>query len=206
MVIPDVQGTITPSTWVETLQVKCGVESATVVDASEGSIPTTLKSRLIQVKLPAPASSVTKAKELNANDAFLASVLDLLPNQNYTVLYYTTSSSQDDGSAVQVHEHEETKEYEMMDSEWSPIEESILHLDLKRDLGVHQKQNNQTLVDGPLFDRYQFFTPGIYMGFLVGLLLLTILYVAISAVASLQVTYAAFDKETGALAGKKQQQ
>lgn len=200
MVIPDVQGTITPSTWVETLQVKCGVESATVVDASEGSIPTTFKSRLIQVKLPAPASSVTKAKELNANDAFLASVLDLLPNQNYTVLYYTTTTSQD-GPA-----HEQPKEYEMLDSEWSPIEESLLHLDLKRDLGVHQKQNNQTQVDGPLFDRYQFFTPGIYMGFLVGLLLLTILYVAISAVASLQVTYAAFDKETGALAGKKQQQ
>ena len=44
------------------------------------------------------------------------------------------------------------------------------------------------------------------MGFLVGFLLLSILYVAISAVASLQVTYAAFDKETGPLAGQKKQQ
>ena len=35
------------------------------------------------------------------------------------------------------------------------------------------------------------------MGFLAGFLLLSILYVAISAVASLQVTYAAFDKEQG---------
>lgn len=43
------------------------------------------------------------------------------------------------------------------------------------------------------------------MGFLAGFFLLSILYVAVSAVASLQVTYAAFDKETGALAGKKTQ-
>jgi hypothetical protein len=43
------------------------------------------------------------------------------------------------------------------------------------------------------------------MGFLVGILLLSILYVAVSGVASLQVTYAAFDKESGALAQKKSQ-
>ncbi len=44
------------------------------------------------------------------------------------------------------------------------------------------------------------------MGFLVGFILLSILYVAISAVASLQVSYAAFDKEAGALAVPKKQQ
>jgi hypothetical protein len=43
------------------------------------------------------------------------------------------------------------------------------------------------------------------MGLLTGVLLLSILYVAIAAVASLQVTYGAFDKEQGQLAAKKQQ-
>jgi hypothetical protein len=43
------------------------------------------------------------------------------------------------------------------------------------------------------------------MGFLVGFILLMILYVGISALASLQVTYAAFDKEQGQLAAKKAQ-
>lgn len=43
------------------------------------------------------------------------------------------------------------------------------------------------------------------MGLLAGFFLLSILYVALSAISSLQVTYAAFDKETGALAGKKVQ-
>lgn len=41
------------------------------------------------------------------------------------------------------------------------------------------------------------------MGLSVSLLLLAILYVAISGVASLQVTYAAFDKENGPTAQKK---
>jgi hypothetical protein len=43
------------------------------------------------------------------------------------------------------------------------------------------------------------------MGLLVSFLLLSILYVAISAVASLQVTYAAFDKENGPAAQRKAQ-
>ena len=44
------------------------------------------------------------------------------------------------------------------------------------------------------------------MGLLVGFLLLAILYVGISGVSSLQVSYAAFDKENGPAAQKKQQQ
>jgi hypothetical protein len=47
---------------------------------------------------------------------------------------------------------------------------------------------------------------GLFMGFLVSLILISILYVAISGVASLQVSYAAFDKEMGPAAQKKQTQ
>ncbi|EXJ96466.1 hypothetical protein A1O1_01592 [Capronia coronata CBS 617.96] len=198
MVVPDVQGTITPSAWIEVLHEKCGVKT-TEIDASEGFIPTTLTPtpRLIKVNLPAPPSE-SRAKHLASNDAFFASILDLLSTQNYTVLYTTTRAQ--DGSLMA--QQLEKTEYDMD----SPIQDS-LHLDLRRDLGAHaaNRTGNQTMIDGPLFDKYQFFTPGIYMSFLVGFLLLSILYVAISAVASLQVTYAAFDKETGALAGKKQQ-
>ena len=43
------------------------------------------------------------------------------------------------------------------------------------------------------------------MGFLAGFILLMILYVGISALASLQVSYAAFDKEQGQLATRKTQ-
>ena len=43
------------------------------------------------------------------------------------------------------------------------------------------------------------------MGLLTLIFLASILYIAISAVASLQVSYAAFDKETGPTQQKKQQ-
>ena len=43
------------------------------------------------------------------------------------------------------------------------------------------------------------------MGLLVGTILIAILSVGISAVSSLQVSYAAFDKEMGPAAQKKQQ-
>ena len=43
------------------------------------------------------------------------------------------------------------------------------------------------------------------MGILVGLILLSILYVGISAISGLEVSYGAFDKEMGPAAHKKQQ-
>lgn len=55
----------------------------------------------------------------------------------------------------------------------------------------------------PLFVKYQFFTPGIFMGLISTLIMLAILYVGLSAVSSLQVSYGAFDKEMGPAAQKK---
>ncbi|KIW96605.1 uncharacterized protein Z519_01996 [Cladophialophora bantiana CBS 173.52] len=207
LTVPDVFGRLDSSAWIDALTTKCGV-LVTSVDASEegGGIPTkdlTSSPRLLELVLPAPCAGSNRANDLSSNDAFLASVIDLLPTHNYTVLFMT-SRSQDGMLVTQGAGEKEAVEYDMD----SQIQESM-HLDLKRDLGVHTAANktasNQTMIDGPLFDKYQFFTPGIFMGYLVGFLLLLILYVAISGVASLEVTYAAFDKEQGQLATKKQQ-
>lgn len=46
---------------------------------------------------------------------------------------------------------------------------------------------------------------GLFMGLLVSLLLLSILWVGISAISSLEVSYGAFDKEMGPAAQKKAQ-
>ncbi len=48
-----------------------------------------------------------------------------------------------------------------------------------------------------LSEKYQFFTPGLSMGLLVSLLMLSILFVGIKAISSLEVTYAAFEKDIG---------
>lgn len=138
-------------------------------------------------------------------------------------MIYTTSldSATDRSKAI------EPEAYEM-DTSFS----SQVHVELKRDFESHERRassENVTLPDGALFERYQYFTPGtlktgtvtyliqqtadihplilgIFMGLLVAIPLLLLLYVAISGVASLQVSYAAFDKETGPASHGKQQQ
>ncbi|KAJ3498775.1 hypothetical protein NLG97_g844 [Lecanicillium saksenae] len=57
----------------------------------------------------------------------------------------------------------------------------------------------------PLFEKYQFFTPGIFMGIITAIVLFSILGVGIKALGSLEVSYGAFEKEMGPAAQKKQQ-
>jgi len=128
----------------------------------DSGIPTkdlTLSPRLIKLNLPTPSAGEEEGTHsLSTNDAFLASLLDLLPKQNYTILY-TTTRSEDGVLVAQRLEGTDPVDYDMD----SQIQESM-HLDLKRDLGIHEAAataaNNQTIIDGPLFDKYQFFTPG----------------------------------------------
>ena len=144
-------------------------------------------------------------------------MLDLLsPKIRYTVIYTTSPPTTSHPS-----EPAEPEEYEMDSLFQAPV-----HLELKRDMS-HQKRAsdaNITLPNGPLFERYQYLTPGassqprclnqlislhsvgLFMGLLVSFILVSILYVGISGVASLQVSYAAFDKEMGPAAQKKQSQ
>ena len=142
-------------------------------------------------------------------------MLDLLsPKIRYTVIYTTSPPTTSHPS-----EPAEPEEYEMDSLFQAPV-----HLELKRDMS-HQKRAsdaNITLPNGPLFERYQYLTPGVayqprclnqliclhslglFMGLLVSFILVSILYVGITGVASLQVSYAAFDKEMGPAAQKKQ--
>ncbi|KAI4124616.1 MAG: hypothetical protein LQ347_005676 [Umbilicaria vellea] len=197
--VADVSGEIDLSELVRLVEKKCGAGLMSV-DASTGSFAMIddMRPRVIQLDFPTLPTSSDRATALAENDAFLASVLDLLPSSNYTVIYTTTPISSKQHSVV-----EESQVYEMDSTFAAP-----LHMDLKRDFSVRASNSsgNDTLIDGPLFERYKFLTPGIFMTFIVGFLLLAILYVAISGVASLQVTYAAFDKEMGPAAQRKQQE
>ncbi|KAI9818203.1 MAG: hypothetical protein M1827_000828 [Pycnora praestabilis] len=172
----------------------------TSVDASTGSFGMIddMRPRIIRVEFPnLPSAQPKRASKLAENDAFLSSIIDLLPTTKYTVIYATSPVSETQRAALH-----EVKTYEM--EETFP---SAIHTDLKRDFSIHSRAagSNETLVDGPLFERYQFFTPGIFMGLVVGFVLLSILYVGVTGVASLQVSYAAFEKDMGPAAQKKQQ-
>lgn len=80
-------------------------------------------------------------------------MLDLLsPKVKYTVIYTTSPPTTGYTS-----EPAEPEEYEMDSLFQAPV-----HLELKRDMS-HQKRAsdvNITLPDGPLFERYQYLTPG----------------------------------------------
>ena len=130
------------------------------------------KPRVIKITFPALPAGEGRAAALRNNgmksnfnylrrwttnriiDFFLASLIDSLPSQKFTVLLTTTPSSQ-----KFEHVEEELPSYQM-DTTMSPL----VHMDLKRDADIHARSTNGTikLVDGPLFERFQFFTPGKY--------------------------------------------
>nr|POE82777.1 hypothetical protein CFP56_68181 [Quercus suber] len=84
-----------------------------------------------------------------------------------------------------------------------------LHAGLKRHVEPSYVKRANTTDDVqaglPLFERYQFLSPGIFMGLSVSVLLFSILYVAVSAIAGLEVSYMAFSKEMGPQAQKGKQ-
>ncbi|MCJ1454245.1 hypothetical protein MMC28_004597 [Mycoblastus sanguinarius] len=196
--VKDVLGGLDAQEMSRIVQAKCGAGHLRV-DASTGSfaIAENAKPRVINLDFPAPPVGAGRSTKLVENDAFLASVLDLLPSSKYTVIYITSPTN-----AAQHSEEAEPEPYEM-----DSIFQAPVHAELKRDFSYKRASDgNITLPKGPLFERYQYLTPGLFMGLLVSFLLVSILYVGINGVASLQVSYAAFDKEMGPAAQKKQAQ
>lgn len=128
----------------------------------------------------------TQSATLKENDDHLALILDQYATEgSYTVIYTADPRT----------EKPKTYTAEFQDS---------THVELKRQLQQFGKRANVTS-NLPLFEKYQFFTPAIFMGLLALVVLLSILYTGISALSSLEVSYGAFDKEMGPAAQKKQQ-
>ncbi|KAI8951402.1 ER protein BIG1 [Xylaria longipes] len=141
---------------------------------------------------PVPSSPAESAKTLKKNDFDLGVVLhqyEASAGASYTVVYVGGPRT----------EKPQTYTAEFTDS-------GAGHSELKRQLHGSNKIRRQKKNDKrPLFEKYQFFTPGIFMSLIVFIILMSILYAGISALSSLQVSYGAFDKEMGPAAQKKQQ-
>ena len=84
-------------------------------------------------------------------DAFLASVIDLLPSSKYTVMYITTSLSEDAHTTADPAEDIRSASH----FDWTSQ-----HMELKRDELPDNLVRNGTLDNAPLFEKYQFLTPG----------------------------------------------
>ncbi|KAH7033314.1 BIG/ATPase V1 complex, subunit S1 [Microdochium trichocladiopsis] len=130
-------------------------------------------------------SSINSAT-LGENDKNFGMVIDQYDMAgDYTVLYTAGSRT------------EEPQGY-------TPEFTDSMRTELKRQVQHPARKLNSTFENLPLFEKYQFFTPGIFMAFFVILILGSILFVGVSAVASLKVPYGAFDKDMGPSAQKKQ--
>ncbi|KAK5630732.1 hypothetical protein RRF57_006447 [Xylaria bambusicola] len=143
--------------------------------------------------LPVPSSAAGSEAVLKENDDELGMILEQYETstgESYTIVY---------AGGVQT-EKPQTYTPEFTDNGAGPTE-------LKRQLhdvnGVRRQERNSRNL--PLFEKYQYFTPGIFMSLIALIILMSILYAGISAVASLEVSYGAFDKEMGPAAQKKQQ-
>lgn len=147
---------------------------------------------------------------------YLETLLDGLRKEACTVIFTTTPAKGD-----VLESGHSSEQYEM--EEQYPAH---LRTEMKRDLSAYPRATNGSNLDAnlPLFEKYQFFNSGtskvkadhllymmtnrragIFMGLSVALLLLVILYVALSAISGLEVSYMAFSKEMNPNSQKKQQ-
>ncbi|KAH7408952.1 BIG/ATPase V1 complex, subunit S1 [Cadophora sp. MPI-SDFR-AT-0126] len=117
----------------------------------------------------------------------------------YTVILLTTPATNISPAHPQTNEKENSIVYE-------PKFMEPLHMDLKRDIYARERNESGVVDRRPLFEKYNFLSPGLFMGLLVTILLLAILSVGIGAISSLEVSYGAFDKEMGPAAQQKNKQ
>ncbi|KAF2854570.1 BIG1-domain-containing protein [Plenodomus tracheiphilus IPT5] len=132
-----------------------------------------------------------KEKLINDDTVLGDYIFDTAKEHDFTVIYITSPQTE---SQAKIQLEQYTYESTFPDT---------MQMELKRDLSAHQKQSNAT--EGGLFEHYQFFTPGIFMGFIAIIPLFLILLVGVRALTSLEVSYFAFSKEMGPNAQKRQQ-
>ncbi|KAK5173487.1 uncharacterized protein LTR77_002168 [Saxophila tyrrhenica] len=136
-----------------------------------------------------------KGKKEVDYDAMADTVTSVLGKDGSAVLIYLTTPP---------HSPSHTGEPYEMDDAYP----SAPHTELKRDFEHHARQSDDEDMQAglPLFEKYQFLSPPIFMGLSVTLLLLAILSVGLRAISGLEVSYFAFSKEMSGQGSQKKQQ
>ncbi|KAJ5092095.1 hypothetical protein NUU61_006965 [Penicillium alfredii] len=194
MTVHEVAGLLNTKDVKDLLERKCKTHTTTI-DASSGSYPSYFDEgpRIIDVEFPMLSLGSDRAQRLSENDGLLADIVDRIPSSSkFTILYVTSPREFPETDSV------------VYDSGEDSYQDSV-HMDLKRDYSSHSYAGKPSSSSKSLFQEYQYFTPGIFMGLLAFLLFIVISYIGVSALSSLQVPYAAFERDTSAAAQKKQQ-
>jgi hypothetical protein len=156
-----------------------------VVDTRTGAVQPFIDtaSRAIFVDFMPLRQDVGDANEqLLANDNLLKAVVNSLPTPNFVIVYTSSPKS--------------TVVSSFYDPE--PAASSGAQIDSVGDSGdasfIYESDTNTSR--GSLFDRYQFFSSGIFMALLASIFMLWVLFSALGWLASLQVSYLAFAPPT----------
>ncbi|KAL4997225.1 BIG/ATPase V1 complex, subunit S1 [Aspergillus recurvatus] len=191
IIVNEVAGVLETKKVQDILETQCDAQT-TVIDASSGSYSTDFgkEPQVIIVAFPSLPLGSERAQQLSDHDGLLSDIVGRLPSKKYTILYLTTPR-----------EFEETVP-PVYKSPNDPYQDAM-HMDLKRDYSAHSRSDDTT--NKSLFDEYQYFTPGLFMGLIAAFFFIAILYVGLSALMSLQVSYAAFEKDSSSTVQKKQQ-
>jgi len=201
--ISEIVGELDAQKIVEDLQERCNIDWRVEEGTYDLAAAKSMSQAVMKVQLPALHPGEQARKDgLEAADARIEAILAPIANNTKHVLIYTSSPPT---SAHYAAEADEAIAYQMDE----PAGAAAMHLDLKREMEAqpYGSRNSTEHQKGlPLFERYQFLSPGIFMGLSVSLLLFIILYVGISAIAGLEVSYGAFSKEMGPAAQSKNKQ
>jgi len=190
IIVSDVVGIINAQGISERIIKKCGGSSITFDgDKEEVHDRYAAYPRVYTIKFPTlPAQN--PADKLAEYDSILSEFIqNYFTDEQWTVLYTTTPRDE------LIAEDLEVQSYEMDE----PFLDAV-NMEMKRDVESHAKDGQR---EGGLFEKYQFLSPGIFMGLTASLPLLLILYVGVSAISGLEVSYFAFSKEMGPAGQKK---
>ncbi|KAF2441055.1 BIG1-domain-containing protein [Karstenula rhodostoma CBS 690.94] len=193
MVVPEViEENFTAAAMSKYLQSKCGAE----VLSEDATASHSDKQRIVEVTFTAPhADKDLRPAELEQRDAELQKLISTHADfEDFTVIYTSTP---------QTTFQSEHPPYEME----SPFG-GAGQMELKRDLSSHKRDlsshKRAVTSKAGLFERYQYFTPGLFMGIFAIVPLFLIVLVGVKALLSLEVSYFAFSKEMGPTAQRQQ--
>ncbi|KAK9354768.1 BIG/ATPase V1 complex, subunit S1 [Lipomyces doorenjongii] len=160
-----------------------GAETVVIDAASDAfTIPSSEKPKLVRVDFPVLPVDYTRASALADNDAFLYSIMSLLPSDDFAVIYTSTPISSPfiaKRNAIP---------YAASDAASPTNSSDYLHATVIAEAAR---------TDGSIFTRYQFFTPGMFMAIIASAILVVILGVGLNSIASIKISYDAFEKEMG---------
>lgn len=158
--VRDVVDTLDTQSIVDSLAKMCS-RSIQTVDTAGMMIPDfegNTNDKVFHAELPALHEDLSPEERhviLLLHDTYASSIIDTyFKNEDYTLVYITTSVHAQKNSVPA----SETQEYEAE----LPIADMMHSGELRRSLAKRKEglTTNQTVVDGPLFDKYQFLSPG----------------------------------------------